>query len=207
MMKSSESPRERPIQALQAQQSGQAGGSLEAQLRDGLLASMAGDREAYRLFLNRVAGIVTAYLMKSMNPSKRFVEKVEELTQDVLMSIHQKRSTYRPEMPVLPWIYAIARYRLIDSIRQESRRPHTVTWSEEHEQIAEDLLPDSVADIETLLAGLSEKQREVLVLAKLNDMPLAEVAKKMDMSLSAVKVTVHRAIRAIRKNQESHSDE
>jgi RNA polymerase sigma-70 factor (ECF subfamily) len=195
-MKSSESPLKRPHPPHATSE------ELETQLRESLLAALEGDREAYRSFLKRVASIVTAYLMKSMNPSQRTVEKVEELTQDILMSIDRKRATYRPEMPILPWIYAIARYRLIDSIRAEARRPKTVVWMEEHEQIAESSEPENDADVEAMLADLNDRQREILTLAKLDEMPLAEVARKMGMSLSAVKVTVHRAILAIRKKQE-----
>jgi RNA polymerase sigma-70 factor (ECF subfamily) len=150
-----------------------------------------------------------------MNPSKRSAEKVEELAQDILMSIHQKRSTYRPEMPILPWIYAVARYRLIDSIRQEARRPKTVVWDEAYEEIpdtrpaaAESLgLTPGAADVEALLSGLNDRQREILVLSKVTGMPLADIASKMNMSLSAVKDTIHRTLRSIRKNREGGPNE
>jgi RNA polymerase sigma-70 factor (ECF subfamily) len=183
------------------------GPDLETQLKSWFSAALSGDQAAYAQFLDRVSRILGAYFMKSMNPSRRSVQRVEELTQDVLLSIHEKRSTFQPELPVLPWVYAIARYRLIDTIRQESRRPQFANW----EAGFEDLLwteaqqgasADSQQDVDELLSGLTDRQKEVLVMAKLNELPLAEVAKKLDMSLSAVKVTVHRAIKAIRKKQE-----
>jgi RNA polymerase sigma-70 factor (ECF subfamily) len=177
-----------------------------------MLAAIEGDREAYEKFLNRVAGLLSAFLARSMNPALRSDEKIEELTQETLISIHTKRSTYRPEMPILPWIFAIGRYRLIDSVRKDSRRLETVAWDQSFESIAAEVVSDedpgtlSGVEIDALLSGLSDRQRKVLKLAKLNDMPLADVAQHMKMSLSAVKVTVHRALRTLqRKHGEPES--
>jgi RNA polymerase sigma-70 factor (ECF subfamily) len=180
----------------------------DSQLHALMTASLAGDREAYTQFLDQTAGIVSSFLMKSMHPQQRSPEKVEELTQDILLSIHTKRGTYHPEMPILPWVFAIARYRLIDSLRRDARRPETVEWDSELESVIAAEAGNGGAgpralhgmELDAMLARLSERQREVLVMAKINDMPLAEISIKTGMSLSAVKVTVHRALRVLQRN-------
>lgn len=85
--------------------------------------SLRGDRVAYEKLLEQVAIMVRMYLHRTLGSRQGSVEKVEDLVQEVLISIHQKKESYRSSQPILPWVYAIARYRLIDSIRAEKRRP------------------------------------------------------------------------------------
>jgi RNA polymerase sigma-70 factor (ECF subfamily) len=182
------------------------GHDLESQLKSWLLAALNGDQDAYQNFLNRVAGIVGAYFMKSMNPRNRSPQRVEELAQDVLLSIHQKRATYQTSMPVLPWVYAIARYRLIDAVRRDARRPRFANWEEGYEDLLwteaqQGGAASSDQQVEALLEGLGDRQKEIMVLAKVEEVPLSDIAEKFEMSLSAVKVTVHRAVKTMRKRQ------
>jgi RNA polymerase sigma-70 factor (ECF subfamily) len=170
-----------------------------------MLAGLEGDPDAYARFLGETARCVRDYLSSpsaTAGADALVDERVEELTQDILLGVHAKRHTYLPEMPLLPWILAIARYRLIDALRSDARSPETEPLDRRHAELAAEASEESAIsslEIEAVLAGLGERQREVLTLAKLSDMPLAQVARKMDMSLSAVKVTVHRAIRTLRR--------
>lgn len=98
----------------------------------------------------------------------------------------------------------MAKYRLIDHIRAEKRRPILAEWEEFLDPA--DPNPEIYQDerffrLEELLEGLSPRQKSILVLAKANGTPLAEIAKQFNMSLSAVKVTVHRALQKVRKNK------
>jgi RNA polymerase sigma-70 factor (ECF subfamily) len=175
----------------------------------GLMAlSLNGDAKAYEALLERIATMIRGYLMKSARASKTSPQQVEDLVQDVLLAIHQKRHTYRTDMPVMPWIFSIARYKLIDSIRAQGRTP-IVSWpaedSDEFEAAASVDAAQAGAtdrmDVETLLEELPEKQRQILMLAKVEELPLNEISKRMKMSLSAVKVTIHRAMATLRRTQ------
>ena len=148
--------------------------------------------------------------MKTMNPRLRSKEQVEDLVQEVLISIHRKRDLYDVNQPLLPWVYTIARYKLIDSLRAEKRRPECVEWVEKFDSISATegslLELEQAQQSETLLEGLSSNQKEILKLAKGEDVPLNEIAEKMEMSLSAVKVSVHRSLKFIRKRVGGKND-
>lgn len=172
-------------------------------MREWLLLGLDGDKIAYERFLEKAATMIRGYLFNSMSAATRSAEKAEDLVQDVLVTIHRKKHLYRADMPILPWLFAIARYRLIDHVRAEKRRPSLVAWEEDFDPADPAPLSLSVEqafDLEQLLEGISARQREILLLAKVDRVPLAEIAERFDISLSAVKVTIHRALRKIRKS-------
>ncbi len=177
-------------------------GTLETELRAAMLRSLAGDQAAHEKLLLKIGQMLRGYLSKSISPTHPVHESVEDLVQDVLIAIHTKRHTYRTDLPILPWIFTIARYRLIDSVRAARRVPVSIPWEEElSPQTPADESPDGLErlEIQRALGELSPKQREALLLSKVEGIPLAEVATQMKMSLSAVKVTIHRAMKALKK--------
>ena len=180
--------------------------SLEERLKSQFLAGGAGDAKAYASFLDLAAKIIRSNLRKTI-PSSRSHSRdlLEDLVQDVLLALHQKRHTFRPDYPILPWLFAIARHRWIDIARMISVRPQLLNWEESDfsaiaDPNAEDLVERAGLEFEAkekvseMLEILSPKQRELIRMAKLEELPLAEVAVRLGMSLSAVKVGVHRAM-------------
>src|SRR5665213_1171205 len=85
--------------------------------------ALAGDETAYASFLEQAALVLRGFLLRALRADRHAAEKAEDLVQEVLFAIHKKRDLYKPGMPVVPWIRAIAKHRLIDSIRAERRRP------------------------------------------------------------------------------------
>jgi RNA polymerase sigma-70 factor (ECF subfamily) len=158
------------------------------------LRAKKGDEQAYRLFLESVE--------KTMNPRFRSMEKVEDLVQEVLISIHRKRDLYSEEMPILPWVYAISRYRLIDSLRHDARRPDCVEWIEKFDAQAFVEMPKLLEeeDGHELMQGLNAHQQEIFKLAKVDELSLGEIAEQKGMSVSAIKVSIHRSLKTMRKN-------
>ena len=127
---------------------------------------------------------------------------VGDLVQDVLVSIHRKRELYSEDRPFLPWVYAIARYRLIDSLRAEARRPACIEWLEKFDAEVFVEMPKLLEEEDgaQLMLVLNQRQREILILSKVEELPLDEVALKMGMTVSAVKVSIHRSLKKIREN-------
>jgi RNA polymerase sigma-70 factor (ECF subfamily) len=117
--------------------------------------ALEGDKTAYGLLLEKVAGMVSGYLMNCLGYQSRQPQKVEDLTQDVLVSIHKKKHLYDPSRPILPWIFAIARYRLIDAARADARRPRLVALEEglEPRPPQSDVAPGSFLELEEILEG------------------------------------------------------
>jgi RNA polymerase sigma-70 factor (ECF subfamily) len=112
-----------------------------------------------------------------------------------------KRHTYDPEQFFLPWMYAIARYKMIDYIRKNKAFSSALNIEEELEHIESMASLDlsTEVDLERLLDVLSEKQRSVLKLVKLDGLSLEEAAAKTGYSVSDIKVTVHRAIKTLQE--------
>lgn len=164
--------------------------------------ALAGDKAAYEQLLRRSAVPLRGYFFRALGAVAARAERAEDLVQEVLLTLHRKRDLYSPGMPFLPWLFAIARHRLIDHFRAEKRRPETVAWLDVFDTAEEEKATFSEENrllLEEWLAALSPRQREILVMAKAEGVPLAEIAARLDMSLSAVKVTVHRAIQKVRK--------
>ena len=177
---------------------------LERELHALMILALDGDAAAYAELLGRLARVLRSYLKKATRASAP-AEQIEDLIQDVLLAIHQKRSTYQPERALMPWVFTIARYKLIDGYRARGREVLTIPLDThpDLEELTRDV-SDPVAtkmDLETILEKLSPKQREILELAKVDGVPLAEIGQAKNMSLSAVKVTIHRALAMLKANQ------
>ena len=124
----------------------------------------------------------------------------DDLLQETWLRIHRVRHTYRPGEPVLPWFYAIARRVRIDHYRRTSRTTARERRLEEVPEVTA-ALPSEEAqadDLETLLAPLSESEREVILMMKVAEMSLQEVARATTCSVGSVKQKVHRANRKLR---------
>ncbi len=171
----------------------------DSELRELLRLSIDGDTQAYNTFLKRVAEMLTSYLTKKMSARSSKLG-VEDLVQDVLLAVHQKKHTYRSDLPILPWLFSIAKYRLIDSYRQASKH-ELVTFDDDLNSFNDFAISASEArlDVSTLFESLPPKQREVLRLAKIEELPLEEISRRVDMSVPAVKVSIHRSIQLLRK--------
>ena len=91
----------------------------EAELARLLRAALAGDEKAYAAFLHAAAGLVRAFARRRTGQGGI---DPEDIVQETLLAVHVKRHTWRADAPVTPWLYAIARYKLIDAFRRRGRR-------------------------------------------------------------------------------------
>jgi RNA polymerase sigma-70 factor, ECF subfamily len=145
--------------------------------------------------------VVRRFLKRTVKGEFSSEASVEDLVQEVLLTIHRKRGLYQRGQPILPWIKTITRYRLIDSIRSSQRRPEFVGFDENFDEaVSAESTPDLQAEAEELMAPLSEKQKEVLKLAKLEGLSHAEISSRTGLSIAAVKVSIHRSLNQIRKS-------
>lgn len=174
----------------------------EAELSQLMKSSQKGDTGDYRQLLLRIRSMLAKYIDNSF---ARFGfgsgDGQEDVLQEILLAIHVKRHTYDPEQFFLPWMYAIARYKMIDYIRKNKAFSSALNIEEELEHIEnmESLDLTAEADLEKLLEILSEKQKSVLKLVKLEGLSVEEAAAKTGYSVSDIKVTVHRAIKTLQE--------
>lgn len=156
-----------------------------------------GDARAYRAFLQATATHLRAFLRRRL---QRWPDEVEDLVQESLLAIHNQRLSYDPGVPLTAWIYAIARYKLIDWLRRHARREGLhEPLDDEHALFssADQDAGEARRDLAGLLDALPEKQREAIVLTKLNGLSVREAASALQMTEAAVKVSVHRGLKTL----------
>ena len=167
-------------------------------------AAQGGDTQAYVLLLQEI----TPRLRQIVRGQHRFlkIEDIEDLVQDILLSLHAVRATYDPRRPFMPWLMAIIRHRLADAVRRYTRRTAhelqaenlPVTFSDDGANIDTDGYRDPEA-LRHAIRDLPPGQRDAIELLKLREMSLKEASAASGTSIGALKVSVHRAIATLRK--------
>jgi len=157
-----------------------------------MIAGMAGDAGAYSALLRLSANRLRAYFRYRL--AGRDAD-VEDLVQETLLAVHNKRASYAPSLPYTAWLHAIARYKLIDFFRREGRRP-PVSLDEVPELMVDDESNAVLAgvDIERLLAGLPSKQAAAIRLTRIEGLSVSEAAARSGQSEPSIKVNVHRGL-------------
>lgn len=172
------------------------------QLETLMRRALEGDKSAYADLLRKTAHFLRPFLAKRLNAGS----EVDDLLQEVLISIHKARHTYDGKRPYKPWAYAIAKFRLHDHLRAHyaDHLRHTVELSE-----VEDNLPEPVTEFDMTYESISgevrklpPKQAAILQLLHQEGLTAKEVAQKIGMTESAVKVAAHRAYKVLRKKLE-----
>jgi len=171
----------------------------EAELKGLMMAVLKGDAVAYRTLLDRVSCYLRSYYKAKLAHVGRGATEAEDLVQDVLMAIHTRRHTYDPRELFTPWLHAIARYKLIDHLRRTKASWVDVPLVDASEVVARDdhAGVESGLDLQKLLNRLPEKMRRAIQCVKIEGLSVAEAAKRCEMSESAIKVNVHRGLRAL----------
>lgn len=169
----------------------------EAHLRALFLRSLDGDSAGYRQFLAELAVHLRGFLRRRLYER---AADVEDLVQDILLAVHNARHTYRADEPLTAWIHAIARYKLTDYFRTRSRHDALNDPLDDAAELfaAPDLEPaQAKRDVAKLLEQLPERQRLPIVHVKLEGLSVTETAKLTGLSESAVKIGVHRGLKAL----------
>ena len=171
--------------------------SDEERLRELLVRGLAGDAGAYRAFLAKLSAHLRAFFRRRMSG---LPDDVEDLVQETLLAVHNQRHTYYTGQPLTAWVYAIAKYKLVDLLRRRAGRElRNDPLDDELDVLAHNDAEATAArlDLAQLLMRLPDRQRLPIVCMKLEGMSVVEAARATGMSESAVKVGVHRGLRAL----------
>jgi len=169
----------------------------ETQLRDLLVRGLGGDAAAYHAFLGELSKHLRGFLRVRL---ARLPDDVEDLVQETLLAVHNQRHTYDPGQPLTAWIHAIARYKLVDLLRRRAGREQLNDPLDDELEVfavSDHDADDARRDLGKLLEQLPDRQRLPIVHMKLEGLSVAETARATGMSEAAVKVGVHRGLKAL----------
>ena len=157
------------------------------------IQSQSGDKRAY----NRLLSELVPYIKMRISGSLANPDWVEEITQEILISVHKSLNSYSSDRPFKPWLNAIIQFRRTDFLRKHYKNKNVKDVSQKNSEIFADNVTDNrhageLKDIEKAMATLPEKQQKIFRLMKIEGYSAIEVAEEMEMSVSAVKVSAHR---------------
>ncbi len=161
----------------------------------------SGDQEAYRRLLEEITPYVRSLAVKG----HRDPADIEDSVQDVLLTVHAVRHTYDPTRPFAPWLVAIANRRITDRLRRQGRTTARETpLTDEHETFAAPAANYQEAvsvdrALREAIDRLPQGQRDAIRLLKLQEMSLKQAASATGMTVAALKVATHRAMKNLRK--------
>jgi len=170
-----------------------------------MAAAQDGDAKAYESLLGQIQPLIRRIVV----PSHRNADRADDVVQDVLLAVHRVRHTYNASLPFSHWLAAIARHRSIDALRRRIR----IERSEVSDDTIYASFPDPLAsktlevrqigeELNRAIATLPSSQRTALELVKLREVSLAEASVQTGRSIAALKVAVHRAVKALRLHYE-----
>lgn len=165
-------------------------------LDDLLRAANRGDQRAYAAFLTAVTPIVRGIARSrggGLGP-----EACEDIVQETLLAIHQKRQTWREDAPVRPWLYAIVRFKVVDAFRARGRRVH-VDIDDFAETLPAEAEPDPTerSDAERVIGRLDARSARIVRAIGLEGSSVAELSAALEMTETAVRVALHRGLRKL----------
>jgi RNA polymerase sigma-70 factor (ECF subfamily) len=158
----------------------------------------AGDSVAYHRLLKSVAPVLRAAARRGLARAGQAVDQAEDIVQDILLAVHLKRHTWDANAPFAPWLFAIARNKLIDALRRRGRRVF-VNIDDFAETIPSEPAAETVpaGEVAMHLEGLPPRQRDVLQSIAVDSASIKATAAKFSMSEGAVRVALHRALASL----------
>ncbi len=177
----------------------------ENEWTDLMRSANAGDTAAYHQLLKAVTPVLRAAARRGLARMGQPVDLSEDIVQDILLAVHLKKHTWDPDAPFAPWLFAIARNKLIDMMRRKGRRIF-VNIDDFAETLPGDQAEATVSpgEVSAHLEALPPRQRDVLQAMAVEGVSIKEAAQRLSMKEGAVRVALHRGLAnlAARQNRE-----
>jgi RNA polymerase sigma-70 factor (ECF subfamily) len=172
--------------------------SQEAELTAWMRAALVGDADAYRTFLHCVVPYVRT-VARSRCRRVGIEGEAEDIVQEVLLTIHLKRNTWDQSRQIGPWISAITRNKVVDALRKRGRRNHTSLDDVIDVLPAEEVTSSEIElqELELLIKRLPFHRQQIIRSVSFNGVSIRDVAKQLKMTEGAVRVSLHRALKAL----------
>jgi RNA polymerase sigma-70 factor (ECF subfamily) len=163
--------------------------------------AQTGDKKAYAALLKDIL----PYIQKFLAPRLANPDWVDDVAQDVLLSVHKALKTYSKDRPFKPWLHAIIQFRKADYLRRHYGRKgdKSVSIDDQINLAADVTSPDALAElgnVDKVLSALPDTQRRIFEMIKIQGYSAQEVSQATGMSESAVKVSAHRTLSKLKEN-------
>src|ERR1700746_4119364 len=158
----------------------------EAQLKARMLGSLDGDAAAHAALLRALVPLLRSFYRRRLRGTE---EDVEDLVQETLISVHTRRASYDRTRPFTAWLYAVARYRMIDHCR---RRRLTVPLEYVDDILVAEGFEEALSagmDVESLLSALSPKQARAIRDTHIEGKSISEAAVSAGIGESDVTIS------------------
>lgn len=167
----------------------------DSEWTDLMRSADAGDQVAYHKLLKAISPVLRAAARRGLARAGQPPDQAEDIVQEILLAVHLKRHTWDNTAPFAPWLFAIARNKLIDALRRRGRRvfvniddfAEVLPGEQAEEQVSQ-------AAIATHLQGLPARQRDVVQSIAVDSASIKETAGKLSMTEGAVRVALHRGL-------------
>lgn len=170
--------------------------------RDIIRRSKAGDKTAFRTLVLSYQRWLFGLGLKLLCDE----EEAKDVVQETLIRVWQHLRDYDERRPFTAWIGTICTRLCMDRLRQLSHRDDSAVDTELLDSLTDDETPDRrlekqelTAVIETLVQGLSPKQRTTFVLVQIEGYDNATVSEMTGMSAEQIKSNLYVARQTIRK--------
>ncbi len=165
----------------------------EDQLRAWMVDGLNGDAGSHEALLRALVPVLRAFYRRRVGDA----DAIEDIVQETLIAIHTRRMSYDRDRAFGAWLFAIARYKMVDHFRRTRR---TCPIEDVEHLLTSPGLEDEAGarmDIDALLGGLPDKQSRLIRRTKLEGHSVAAAALAEGLGVSDVKVSVHRGLRAL----------
>lgn len=165
-------------------------------------AERRGDAQAYERFLTEFATSLRRIVGLRLTMLGLGAAETEDIIQEVLIAVHSRRDRWDTARPLIPWLNAITRYKMIDAARRLRRDARVRIELSEDEwgnlaDHAETTSAAGAADVERLLDNLPAGQKSVAHAIGIEGASPRETAERLGTTEGAVRVAFHRAIKTL----------
>ena len=176
--------------------------ATDHRLTSTMAAAQGGDRAAYETVLRECVPVVR----RIARAQGADANVLDDVVQDVLITLHGARATFDPSRSFVAWLTAITQRRTIDILRKQGRRAvrevyaplAAETHAAEGDPESDASASSDARELRAAVAGLPEGQREAVLALALQENSIEDVSKSTGRTKSALKVNLHRAIKTLR---------
>lgn len=171
----------------------------EQQWATWMRAGLMGDEASYRSVLHALAPVLRQQARRGFTRCGLSGDDAEDVVQETLLALHLKRHTWRTDTPLMPWVQAIARNKLIDAMRRRGRSISVPIEPFEEVLAAPPAEGEGATgrDVDRMLSFLREPQRTIVRAITLEGRTPRDLSGPLGLSEGAVRAALHRALRRL----------